>query len=280
MDFFRGRKAVIATKHSKEEVIAPILEDELGLICIITKTIDTDKLGTFSGEVERDDDPVTTLRKKCQMAIDASGINLAIANEGSFGTHPTIFFAHADDELIMLMDKENGIEILERELSLNTNFDGAEIKSEIELIEFANKIGFPSHGIILKKGKNKYSYLIKENINLEELIINYHKIKNEDGAAYAETDMRAMHNPTRMKIIEQAVIKLVKKAKSLCPNCSTPGFGVVDVVKGLPCEMCSLPTRSPLKHIYRCPKCNFQDEKEFPFEKQVEDPQYCDFCNP
>ncbi len=280
MDFFRGRKAVIATKHSKEEVIAPILEDELGLICIITKTIDTDKLGTFSGEVERDDDPVTTLRKKCQMAIDASGINLAIANEGSFGTHPTIFFAHADDELIMLMDKENGIEILERELSLNTNFDGAEIKSEIELIEFANKIGFPSHGIILKKGKNNYSYLIKENINLEELIINYHKIKNEDGAAYAETDMRAMHNPTRMKIIEQAVIKLVKKAKSLCPNCSTPGFGVVDVVKGLPCEMCSLPTRSPLKHIYRCPKCNFQDEKEFPFEKQVEDPQYCDFCNP
>lgn len=280
MDFFRGRKAVIATKHRKEEVIAPILEDELGLICVIPNDLDTDKLGTFSGEVEREDDPVTTLRKKCQMAIDTSGINLAIANEGSFGAHPTIFFARADDELIMLMDKETGIEIIERELSLNTNFDGTEIKSEDELIEFVNKIGFPSHGIILKKEKNNYSNIIKESKTLEELIKNYQKIRNEDGTAYAETDMRAMYNPTRMKIIEQAAMKLVKKSKSLCPSCSTPGFGVVDAVKGLPCEMCGLPTRSTLKYIYRCQKCNYQKEKEFPSDKRVEDPQYCDFCNP
>ncbi|MDK2842882.1 MAG: hypothetical protein PWQ17_2388 [Anaerophaga sp.] len=280
MDFFRGRKAVIATKHRKEDVIAPIFEDELGLICVIPNDLDTDRLGTFSGEVERKDDPITVLRKKCLMAIEATGINLAIANEGSFGAHPTIFFAHADDELIMLMDRENGIEIIERELSLNTNFDGSEIKSENELIEFSNKIGFPSHGIILKKEKNIYSNIIKESKTLEELIQNYHKIRNEDGTAYAETDMRAMHNPTRMKIIEQAAIKLVKKAKSLCPSCSTPGFGIVDAVKGLPCEMCGLPTWSTLKHIYLCQKCTYQMEKEFPFEKHVEDPQYCDFCNP
>lgn len=280
MDFFRGRKAVIATKHKKEEVIAPILENDLGLICVIPNDLNTDRLGTFSGEVEREDDPVTTLRKKCQMAIDTSGINLAIANEGSFGAHPTIFFAHADDELVMLMDRENSIEIIERELSLNTNFDGGEIKSENELIEFANKIGFPSHGIILKKEKNNYSNIIKESKTLEELTQNYQKIRNEDGTAYAETDMRAMYNPTRMKIIEQAAIKLVKKAKSLCPSCSTPGFGIVDAVKGLPCEMCGMPTRSTLKYIYRCQKCNYQKEKEFPFEKRVEDPQYCDFCNP
>jgi len=280
MDFFRGRKAVIATKHKKEEVIAPILENDLGLICVIPNDLNTDRLGTFSGEVEREDDPVTTLRKKCQMAIDTSGINLAIANEGSFGAHPTIFFAHADNELVMLMDRENSIEIIERELSLNTNFDGGEIKSENELIEFANKIGFPSHGIILKKEKNNYSNIIKESKTLEELTQNYQKIRNEDGTAYAETDMRAMYNPTRMKIIEQAAIKLVKKAKSLCPSCSTPGFGIVDAVKGLPCEMCGMPTRSTLKYIYRCQKCNYQKEKEFPFEKRVEDPQYCDFCNP
>ncbi|HSV96986.1 MAG TPA: DUF6671 family protein [Spirochaetota bacterium] len=280
MDFFSGRKAVIATKHKKEEVIAPIFENELGLICVVPKDLDTDKLGTFSGEVEREDDPFTTLRKKCRMAIDASGINVAIANEGSFGAHPAMFFAHANDELVMLMDKENGIEIIERELSLNTNFDGKDIKSEDELIEFANKIGFPSHGIILKKGKNNYTGIIKESGTIEELTKNYHVIKNEDGTAYIETDMRAMFNPTRMKIIEQAAIKLVNKIKSFCPNCSTPGFGVEDAVKGLPCEMCGLPTRSTLKHIYRCQICNFQMGKEFPFKKQVENPQYCDFCNP
>ncbi len=280
MDFYRGKKVVIATKHNKEKVIAPILQDELGLVCVVPEKLDTDRLGTFSGEVERKDDPITTLRKKCRMAIDASGINLAVANEGSFGAHPSVFFAHADDELVMLIDKENNIEIIERELSLETNFDATEIKSEDELIEFANKIGFPSHGIILKKEKSNYASIIKENQTITELIENYHRIKLEDGSAYAETDMRAMHNPTRMKIIEQATRKLVNKVKSLCPHCGTPGYGVVEAVKGLPCEVCGMPTRSTLKHIYRCQKCNFQMEKEFPLGKMAEDPQYCDFCNP
>lgn len=44
------------------------------------------------------------------MAIEASDIDFAIANEGPFGGHSTVFFAHADDELVMLVDKENGIE--------------------------------------------------------------------------------------------------------------------------------------------------------------------------
>ena len=280
MDFFKGRKVVIASKHKKEEVIAPIFEKELGLICVIPKGLDTDRLGTFSGEVEREDDPVTTLRKKCQMAIEATGINVAIANEGSFGAHPTIFFVHADDELIMLMDKENGIEIIERELSLETNFDGTEVKSAYELVAFANKIGFPSHGVILKKAKNNLSGIIKESSSIEELIENYHIIKNADHSAYAETDMRAMYNPTRMKLIAKVTEKLVSKIKSSCPYCKIPGFGVVDAVKGLPCEMCGLPTRSTLKHIYRCHKCNFIVEKEFPFNKRKEDSQHCDFCNP
>ncbi len=261
-------------------MIAPILENELGLICVTLQDLDTDKLGTFSGEIERKDDPITTLRNKCQMAMDASGIGLAIANEGSFGAHPGIFFAHADDELVMLVDKDNGIEIIERELSLETNFDGTEIKSEDELKAFATKIGFPSHGIILKKGKNIYTGIIKVSKSFEELIENYHSIKNDDNTAYAETDMRAMQNPTRMKVIEQATKRLAKKAKSLCPNCSTPGFGVVDTKQGLPCEICGLPTRSVLKHIYRCQKCNFETVHEYPYEKRVEDAQYCDFCNP
>ncbi len=280
MDFFKGRKAVIATKHRKEEVIAPILENELGLICVTLHGLDTDKLGTFSGEVERKDDPITTLRNKCQMAIAASGINLAIANEGSFGAHPSIVFAHADDELVMLMDKDNDLEIIERELCLETNFDGAEIKSVDELIAFATKIGFPSHGIILKKAKDILVGIIKNSRSLEELIENYKIIKNDDGSAYAETDMRAMLNPTRMKVIEQATKRLAEKAKSLCPSCSFPGFSVVDAVKGLPCEICGMPTRSTLKYVYRCLKCNYQTEKLYPNEKRVEDPQYCDFCNP
>lgn len=89
-----------------------------------------------------------------------------------------------------------------------------------------------------------------------------------------------MYNPTRMKLIEQATKRLTENARSLCPNCSTPGFGFVEAVKGLTCEICGLPTWSTLKHINRCQNCNNQIEKEFPYKKKVENHQYCNFCNP
>lgn len=280
MGYFDGRKAVIATKHQKNKVITPLLEHELGLICFTPENLNTDLLGTFSGEIERVDDPITAMKKKCLMAIDSTGINIAIATEGSFGPHPAIFFANSGDELIMLYDKDNDIEIIERELNLDTNFDATVVYSNEELIEFAKKIGFPSHGIILKKEKNDFSVIIKENRTFDDLIVNYNRIRQANGIAYAETDMRAMYNPTRMKNIEKAAKKLVVKAKSLCPECCVPGFGVVDSIKGLPCEICNFPTNSPLKHIFRCQKCHYETELLFPFGKKFEDPQYCDLCNP
>lgn len=67
---FKGRNLLIATKHEKEKVIAPILEKELGVKCVVATNLDTDALGAFTGEVERKDDPVTTARNKCIMAME------------------------------------------------------------------------------------------------------------------------------------------------------------------------------------------------------------------
>lgn len=280
IDFFKGRKAVIATKHQKDKVIVPLVKNDLGLNCIVPPNLDTDKLGTFSGEVERIGDPLTVLRNKCLMAIETTGINLAIASEGSFGPHPEIFFAHAGDELIMLYDRENNIEIVERELNLDTNFNGAVVETEKQLIDFADKVGFPSHGIILKMAKEDYSLIIKDCHTYEDLISCYNQIRKESNQAYAETDMRAHNNPTRMNNIKKVTKKLVAKAKKVCSSCGTPGFGVVEAVKGLPCMSCGFPTKSTLKHICRCMKCGYQSEIMFPYEKQAEEPQFCDFCNP
>ncbi len=88
---FEGRYLVIATKHNKEKVIAPILERELGVKCFVPVNLDTDALGTFTGEVERKDDPITTARKKCLLAMELENCDMAIASEGSFGPHPSIF---------------------------------------------------------------------------------------------------------------------------------------------------------------------------------------------
>jgi len=102
----------------------------------------------------------------------------------------------------------------------------------------------------------------------------------QDAAAYIETDMRAMYNPSRMKVIERATKKLADKINSLCPNCDNPGFGITDIQQGLPCEMCNFPTRSTLKYIYTCMKCNYEKEEKYPNGKLTEDPMNCDICNP
>lgn len=64
--YFQGRTAVIANKHKKEQVIAPILEKELGIKIIVPKDIDTDKFGTFTRDIPRKGIQLYTARKKQQ----------------------------------------------------------------------------------------------------------------------------------------------------------------------------------------------------------------------
>ena len=108
---FQGRKLLIATKHKKEKVISPIIESELGVISEINTLFDTDSLGTFSGEIDRKDDVITTLKKKCLQAMDLHNVDLAIASEGSFGAHPSVFFLPGNEEFLILIDLKNNLEI-------------------------------------------------------------------------------------------------------------------------------------------------------------------------
>ena len=137
-DIFKNRKLIIATKHQKERVIAPILTEALGVECFVPDNFDTDLLGTFSGEIERKSDPVSTLRQKCLMAMEMYNCDLGLASEGSFGAHPTVYFATADDELLIFIDKKNNLEIIVREISTVTNFNAREIENTRQLIDFAS----------------------------------------------------------------------------------------------------------------------------------------------
>ena len=61
---YRGVSASFATKHEKEKIVAPIFFT-LG-ISLQVPDIDTDLLGTFSGEI---DIPETTDKSACQMPL-------------------------------------------------------------------------------------------------------------------------------------------------------------------------------------------------------------------
>lgn len=279
MKGFVGRKLGIATKHGKEQVIAPCLVKGLRVKPFVIEGFDTDELGTFSGEVERKNDPLTTLREKCQRAADIANCDLVVASEGSFGPHPSMPYIRANDELVMLLDLKQNLEIVGRELSLETNFDQEEVKSWEELVTFAEQAQFHSHALILKDPVDEFSKMVKGIKDWDELKSAFDRIFQHSGSVKVETDMRAMHNPTRMQVIAKATEDLVNRITSVCPHCESPGYGITKAEQGLPCRWCNQPTQSIKSLIYECKKCGFNESKPNP-KKEAEDPMYCDFCNP
>lgn len=277
---FQGRSLLIATKHEKEKVLAPLFESALGVRCYTSSQLDTDIFGTFSGELSRQSSPLETVRDKCLWAIHQTDADLVLSSEGSFGSHPSLFFAHADEEWLMLIDKKNDIEIFVREISLETNFAASTVNNDDELNAFAEKYLFPEHGLVVKDQCDSPVRITKGIVRWEELYEEVHFYFRQGKNCYVETDMRAHMNPTRMKVIQKAGESLLQKIGSTCPSCQTPGFGVVKVHSGLPCEWCESPTKSTFSHVYECQKCYFQVEKKFPNQKTHESPEFCNYCNP
>lgn len=275
---YSGRSIYIATMHGKEKVISPILENEFGLICEQTKNLNTDIFGTFSGEIEREFSPIETARKKCEIALSMCNGDLAVSSEGSFGPHPVIGFIPCDEEILYWMDTKNGIEIYVKELSTSTNFASQKFKAFKEVKDFAIQCKFPSHGLIVKDEKD--SVIAKGIRDWKKLESSFRKAIQKGSFVCIETDMRAHMNPSRMKVIEQCTHKLVKALLTLCPKCSRPGFIQSAYISGLPCQNCSLPTKSSLKKITTCSACHFEEELMYPHQKLAEEPSYCDYCNP
>uniref|UniRef100_UPI0040474BF2 DUF6671 family protein n=1 Tax=Algoriphagus sp. TaxID=1872435 RepID=UPI0040474BF2 len=278
--FFEGRQLVIASMHQKEQVLKPLLEASLKVKVAVADGLNTDLLGTFSGEVARIADPLSTARKKCELALELAGCDLVLASEGSFGAHPSAFFLSANEEWLLLLDRKNGLEIHARHLSTVTNFAGQAFSRLEELEAFASKVGFPSHGIILRRSKDELEGLLKGIIDPNQLRAAALQLLETQGSGFVETDMRAMFNPSRMQVIGETAQLLIQKLNSYCPSCQLPGFAVTAAEPGLPCSLCGIPSSAALAHLLVCSHCQHQEKVLFPHGKKTEDPQYCQVCNP
>ena len=275
--YFNGRKVVIATKHQKEQVIGPALQEAFEMLYVVSEKVDTDLLGTFTGEVERLLTPVEAARQKCILALAECDADFAIGSEGSFGPHPTLYFLPADEEILLLVDRNRELEIVVKHTSLQTNYASFELGAEQDLSDFLQQVKFPGHGLHVKGSEAYVAKGIRSEDRLNQAI---QEAVNRFGTYTLETDMRAMNNPTRMSVIEELVGKLVEKMKSCCPTCQRPGFSPTDVIRGLVCSCCSLPTKSVKSLIYSCEGCHYTTCVDFPDSKTTEDPMFCDFCNP
>jgi len=280
IEWFKGRTLCIATMHAKEQVLAPLLEKHLGVKVCVPYQLNTDVFGTFSGKTKRVVSPLEAALLKIEAAQKITDADLFVASEGSFGPHPQIPFVPADDEILVFKDYANKLEVKARELSFETNFNAAFCKDITEVKAFAEKAQFPAHALVIKKTKEEPDEMFSGITDWDTL--NYLAIDmlQKNQSVYLETDMRAMFNPTRMRVIEKACENLIQKLFSCCPFCKTPGFDVTQIISGLLCSWCRRPTNSTAAHIYTCSNCFYKLEKKFPYNKTEEDPMYCDFCNP
>ncbi|MDZ7960001.1 MAG: hypothetical protein RMY34_19315 [Aulosira sp. DedQUE10] len=281
---FHKRVAILATMHQKEKAIAPILEQDLSIQVIVPPNFNTDIFGTFTREIKRPGTQIAAARLKATKALELTDATLAIASEGSFAPHPSLRYIYSNREIVILLDKEYDLEIVGEELSLETNFNHQIVENFPAAYDFALKVGFPEHGLVVscQPSAKDSNEIIKGITTKEKLLeaVNWALNNSPDGTAHLETDMRAFYNPTRMKNIAKATHDLLKKIKSQCPQCCAPGFEVTERVKGLPCTICTTPTNLLLSVVYQCQKCGFSQEKLFPDGREFADPEQCMYCNP
>jgi hypothetical protein len=274
----------LGTKHGKERVLGPALDAQLGVRVELLPQIDTDTFGTFTREVPRQGTAKEAARAKALAAIEAHGAaRLGLASEGSFGPHPVIPFAPLGVELVLLLDRDTGLELYGMDVTLETNFASRRVETLGDARSFATQALFPSHALIAMaapQGEGEPALgMTKGIVDARELDQIVGDLLRRHGGVWLETDMRAHLNPTRMQSIERAALALVRAAQSHCPQCERPGYVAVERLGGLPCADCGGPTEKARAELFRCVGCDHNEERPLPgvTEATAFD---CPYCNP
>lgn len=281
---YAGRRAALATMHGKEEAIAPVLRDRLGLVVETVPDLDTDMLGTFTGEIPR----AGTIREaaiaKARLGMTASGMPIGVSSEGSYGPHPHFPFMAGGVELMVLVDDIRGIVVSEHLIEDAPVYDHAFATGDDDLSSFLDRIGFPAHALIVKpaeadSGDAPIHKGLRSRDDLGRAIAKC-AARSRDKRALVQTDMRAHMNPTRMASLFRLALALAERLQTPCPACDMPGFGLVDIETGLPCEWCGGPSIMVRHQIFGCVACEHREMRPRADGRTHADAGQCPDCNP
>jgi hypothetical protein len=275
---YRGAKAVIATKHNKGILVAPTFSKHLDL-SVEEVSVDTDELGTFSGEVERVGTVREVVIKKAELGISVSGNPIGIASEGSIGADPLLPFINSDIELMALVDQERALVIIESLRSTEIIAQTTKITKDLDITKFLTKADFPNHALILRSEDKPVSFCVKGINDLETVEKAIQQGLKDFPSLVLENDLRSHFSPSRQKNIAALADKLALRLTHLCPECAAPGWGVIGHRKGLPCQECGEVAEGALaQEIQGCGRCEFTELGKS--LAQSIDPAQCQLCNP
>ena len=275
-----GQRIALLTQHGKEKVLAPILEPALGCHIEHVQGFDTDTLGTFTREVPRAGTQLDAARRKAREGMRLAGLTRGVANEGSFGPDPFTGLFPWNVEIWVWIDDELGIEVVG--MAQGSSRDGhLVVRDWAQLRAFAEQEGFPAQQLVLRPDGPDDTRLHKDLRDWQGLQTAFDAAlaASRSAQVFAELDLRAFANPSRMARIGEAAADLRQKLLSACPACAAPGFWVTERVQGLPCAGCGLPTSEHRETIKACKRCGHR-QVEPRLDRLQADPSRCRWCNP
>lgn len=267
-------KIVFLTCHGKDLAVRATLLAR-GFELEIYDALDTDTLGTFTGEMQRPLGQMETALQKAQLACELTGRDFGLGSEGSFGPHPQVHLLPWNYEVLAFWDAPKQHAIYAVHGTAETNFAAQQVSTLEEAMHFAKQAQFPSHALIVGSHQDAcFQKGIQDDFELRQRVS---AALQTHATVWLETDMRAHMNPTRMKAIAQAAQKLSALLTSPCPGCQLPGYGLSKYIPGALCMTCGHATRRPQAEQWQCAKCNFVEEKKLNTQVSA---AHCDACNP
>lgn len=278
---YTGRVAVLATRHDKLPLIAPPLTRAVGLR-VEAVAVDTDTLGTFTGDIPRPGPPLDTAIAKARLGMSAAGQALGIASEGSTGPDPALPIAISDRELVVLVDDEAGIVVWESHRSWDVVTATTAVASGEDLDEFLTRAGFPAHQLIVRPNSGPAQPIHKGICHRSDLVdaVAACAAVAIDHLARVETDLRAHACPSRRRVIAAAAQRLADRLAARCPSCAAPGWGRVEVLLGVPCAWCGTEVARPRAEVDGCAACEHRETRPIIPPEAYADPGQCPVCNP
>jgi hypothetical protein len=277
---YAGRAAVLATKHGKLPLVAaPLAAVDLKVTAV---EVDTDRFGTFTGEVPRPGPPLETAIAKARLGMAATGSAIGLASEGSIGPHPRSPLLTADLEIVVLVDDDRDLVVWSSATGIDIRAAAQPMDPGGDLTALARRFGLPDHAVIVRPNHGPPSPLFKglrQPADIEGAVAAC-AAASADGQALVETDLRAHMCPSRHPTIRLAAERLASRLTAVCPACASPGWGPVDALTGVPCAWCGTPTGQLRAEVDGCPACGHRAERPVVAAGATADPGLCPRCNP
>lgn len=274
-----GERVLVASRHDKAAIMQRPLAAMLGIQTWSPPDLDTDRFGTFSGEIERPGSPSEMLRAKISLAQEACPQSrFFMASEGSYGQHPALPMLALGEEWLMWLDAATGQAITERRCFTTRYYGAWRVENTNELRGRLSRCHLPALAVTLRALEANLPAAKGLRSDDEVLAAYAGLVVAGSPAAVLAIDMRAHLHLPRQRVLRRLAARLVHRLCCLCPGCSAPGFGKRQWANGLPCADCGAPTAQIAHRVDACEHCAYQSihaQRPVPA-----DPRWCDYCNP